>query len=330
MGDTMPHAFEPSRRNLLAACGAAAAATALTALAQGKPTVRLVQGYAPGGFIDVSARILAEAVAPLVGEPVIVDARPGANGGIAASFVASSKADGTTWLLTGLPHITNSAIGHAQPWSVDDFSGACFVSRQPSIAVAHPALGVKTLQELVALSKKSPGKLNFLNGGDGTVSHLTPEMLNFKYGASLTAVPYKGAAPGMSDLLTGRLQFGVLFPSVVAEYIASGKLVALATADEARFAGLPQVPTFAEAGFSDAFVSSRWYVLLPAKTPPALVNDISEKIQRALADAKVRAQLEQLGMTIASPSRPAEVDQYIRTSVSSWKSFFKESGLKFN
>ncbi len=326
----MTHSYDLDRRKFLSICGAGAAAMSMPAFAQGSGTVRIVQGYAAGGLVDLTARIIAEAVAPLLSEPVIVEAKPGGNGGIAATYVAGSKPDGTTWLLTGLPHITNTAMGQAMQWSIDDFAGVSFVSRQPSIAVAHPSLGVKTMQELVALSKKSPGKFNYLNGGDGTVSHLSPELLNHKYGAGLVGVPYKGAAAGITDLLTGRLQFGVLFPLTVAPYIASGKLVALATVDEARYGGMSDVPTIAEAGFSDALVTSKWFLLLPAKTPAKLVQEINEKVQKALADPKLRLQMEKQGMAIAERSSPTEVDQYIRSSVVTWKTFFKESGIKFN
>ncbi len=325
----MHAALDANRRHFLGLCGAAATAASLPALAQGPATVRIVQGYSPGGLVDVTARMIAEAVAPLLGETVIADARPGGNGSIAANYVAGSRPDGATWLLNGLPHITNAAMGQAMQWSIDQFTGLSFVSRQPSILVAHPSLGVKTLKDLVAYGKANPGKVNFLNGGDGSISHLVPELLTHKYGAGLVSVPYKGAPAGLSDLMTGRLQFACMFPLTTVPHVTSGKLVALATVDEVRYPGLPDLPTMAEAGFPEALVQSKWFLLLPAKTPAALVESLNEKVQKALGDPKLRAQMAQQGMTVAAPSRPAEVDQYIQTSVASWKTFFKESGLKF-
>lgn len=323
---TNSHYFQ--RRQFLGGCAALAGTAALPAMAQSR-TVRIVQGYAPGGLMDVTARIIAAAISPLIGDPVIVDSRPGASGGIASDFVADSKPDGTTILLQGLPHITNAAMGHASKWSVEDFAAVGFISRQPSILVAHSGLGIKTVKDLVAFSKKNPGAVNYMNAGNGSVSHLSMELLNHKYGAGMTEILYKGAAAGMPDLLVGRIQVASAFPLSVMPHIASGKLVPLATVDEARFSGLPDVPTIAEAGFPDALVTAKWFLLVPAKTPASILTDMSEKLRKALADPKARSQLEQQGMVVLDRSKPAEVDEFIRTSVTSWKTFFKDSGLKF-
>jgi tripartite-type tricarboxylate transporter receptor subunit TctC len=189
---------------------------------------------------------------------------------------------------------------------------------------------VKTLKEFVTLCKKSPGKMNFLNGGDGSISHLVPELLRHKYGVDIGNVPYKGAAPGMPDLLTNRVQLGVIFNSLAEPHLVSGRLVALAIVDETRAASLPQLPTISEAGFPDALVTSRWFLLAPAKTHPAVLASLSEKLQKGLADPATHKKFEGLGMVMIPPGPPVEVDRYIASAVGTWKTFFKDSGLKFN
>lgn len=318
-----------SRRKFVGAVGATAVASTLPSIAMADSTMRIVQGYAPAGVVGMVCRVIADALSPVVGEPVIVDSKPGGHGGIASAHVAKAKPDGRTMMLQGLPLVTNPAMGKAVGWKPEDFSGVCFIAQQPTIAVVNPKLGVKTLKEFVEYAKKHPGELSYLNGGNGSVGHLPPELLKANYGFDMVGVPYTGVAPGMPDLLANRLQFAMGFTTNVLKHIESGALIPLGINDDKRHPSLPDVPTFEEAGFGAGTVITKWYFVVPAQTPADVVKELGQKVQKAMqTDPKVAELLAKFGMNQAGPSQPAEVDQYIQSNVAKWNKFFKENPLK--
>lgn len=278
------------------------------ALPQAYPAraVTIVVPFPAGGSPDVFTRIVSEKVSANWGVPVVVEARPGAGGSIGAAQVARSPADGYTLLMATLSHVTNPGLsaGKSTWHPADDFSGIVELVNAPVVALVPASLPVRTLKEFVEYAKQRPGQLNYLMPGVGTSMHLNTEMLRLSSGIELQPIAYKGVPSGMPDLLTGRLAFAMSPMSVARGHVASGSLRALAVASPTRVKDLPDVPTFAEAGFPDAQVVS-WYALVaPARTPAAVRQRLNEEFSKALADPGVRDRLAQAGALISERSTP--------------------------
>jgi tripartite-type tricarboxylate transporter receptor subunit TctC len=247
--------------------------------------VTLVHPYAAGGPADTMARALAHQLEQRLRQPVIVDAKPGGAATIGTGFVARAKPDGYTLLVgTSAGHVVTPLMQKIPYDGVGDFAFVAVVANQPNVLVVHPALGVDSLQALIALAKREPGKLNYASAGAGGATHLGAEAFLQRAGIRATHVPYSGAAPALKDLLGGQVMMGMLNLAATQPFIEQGKLKALAYGAAKRSPVLPQVPTLAEAGFAETEVST-WYTLaVPKGTPPAVIEVLRKAVAEAGAD----------------------------------------------
>jgi tripartite-type tricarboxylate transporter receptor subunit TctC len=317
-----------SRRAALGAGMALAAAPG--AFAQSWPTkpMHFYVPYPVGGIVDIVARAVAEPMQVELGQPIVVDPRPGANSTLATSMVAQAPADGYTWVIATLAHVV---APHLQPVPYDaltDFQGVALVAVATSVAVVHPSVPVKTLKELVDYGRANPGKLNYLNPGNGSSIHLAAELLKSKAKFDMTSVPYRGIPPGMSDLLEGRLQVGILPTPLAVQPIQGDKLRALAFIGDARSPLLPDVPTFAEAGYGDAQVMSWYTIAVRAGTPPEIPDRIHAAAMKAIGGTETRARLDRAGCDVPAPRSPAAVQALYAADYARYGKLVKEAGIK--
>ena len=316
-----------TRRATLGAGMALAAAPGAAAQAWPAKPLHFYVPYPVGGIVDIVARTMAEPMQVELGQPIVVDPRPGANTTLATSMVAQAPADGYTWVLATLAHVV---APHLQPVPYDtlaDFQGVALVAVATSIAVVHPSLPVTTLKELVEYGRANPGKLNYLNPGNGSSNHLAAELLKRQEKFDMISVPYRGVPPGIPDLLADRLQFGILPTPMVLPHVLTGKLRALAFIGTARSPAMPEVPTFAEAGFANAQVVSWYTIAVRAGTPPAIVARLHEAAKKATAGAETRERLVKAGCDVPAPLSPAEIQALYAADYARYGKLVKDAGI---
>jgi tripartite-type tricarboxylate transporter receptor subunit TctC len=309
---------------LLLCCFATAAA------AQGYPNrpVRIVVGFAPGGGVDISARLLASKLSEYLGQQVVVENKPGAGTNIAAVEVAKSAPDGYSLFMNSPAVAINMALYANPPYDLErDFTGVSIFSKTTNLLVVPAAFEAKTAQELVKIAKQHPGKLNYASAGQGTTQHLAAELFKLRTGTSMVHVPYKGSGPSMSALLAGEVQLSFINPVAVGGHVKAGKLRALAVTDDKRTELMPEVPTMKEAGIEGVEVSLWYGLLAPAATPRAIVEQLSSATARATRDPGIREQLRKQG---AEPvgNTAAEFNAYLREELSRWSEVVKVSGAR--
>jgi tripartite-type tricarboxylate transporter receptor subunit TctC len=312
----------------LALCLLALGATQV--LAQAFPTkpLRVLVPFPPGGGTDVAARALAEHLSRELGQPAVVENRPGGNSIIATEAVAKAAPDGHTLLLTTDFHSINAAFGAGLPYdSLRDFAFVARVSTSPLMLVAHPATNAKTLGELVAAATASPGKLSFASLGTSSPHHLGFEWFKRMAGASILDVPYKGGGPALADLLGGQVNLMFIVAANGIRQARAGKLVALAVTGPARAGVAPEVPTFGESGYPE-FVLLNWYgVLAPAGTPRDAVTRLNAAIVGALATPVVAERLAGVGVDPA-PSTPEALEDWIKQDIERYRRIIALTGAK--
>lgn len=291
--------------------------------------VRFVVPFSPGGSTDTLARTIGVKMADTLGQQVVVDNRPGANGNIGMDIVAQAPPDGHTIVLG---YIANLAIGphlYAKlPYDpVKSYAPITLLAESPNILVAHPSLPVKSMKELIAYAKAHPGKLNFGSASVASVGHLTGIMLNQMAGIDLQHVPYKGSGQAVIDVVGGQIQLMFSGMSSVMPHIKANRLKPLAVTGAQRSEATPNVPTIAESGFP-GFSATAWYgVLAPAKTPAAAVKTLNKAIVDALAQPDVKQRLENLGFELIG-SPPQKLSEHIKTELKKWEKVVKASGAK--
>jgi len=294
----------------------------------GKP-VRFVVGFTPGGPSDILARALGQKLADAWRSPVLVENRPGAGGNIAAEAVAKSAPDGTTWLLGNNSILaTNQSLYRSLGYDpVKDFAPVALVAIQPNILVVNPEVPARSVQELIALAKSRPGRLNYASSGSGAAAHLAAELFKTMTGVDMVHVPYKGAQPALTDVIAGQAQLMFATSASVIPYIKAGRLRALAVTTARRSASVPDLPTVAEAGVP-GFEAITWHgVVVPAATPAALVERLNRDIVSALGERDLRERLESLGAEI-SPGTPRDFAAYIAREIPKWTRVVKDSGAR--
>ena len=244
--------------------------------------VRLLAGFAPGGTADIVARALAQKLTENIGQPVVVENRSGANGTIATELAARAAPDGYTILLNGPGHATNPALMKLSFDSMRDFTFISLAVELQNLVVVHPSFPPRSVQELIAFSRRNPGKVNFASSGTGTSVHLSAELFQYMTGVKWVHIPYKGGGPAVIELLAGQtsLMFGNL-PTVI-QHARAGKLRSLAVTGARRSSTAPNIPTVAESGIPGFEVTSWYGVIAPAKTPGAIVERLHGEIVRAL------------------------------------------------
>jgi tripartite-type tricarboxylate transporter receptor subunit TctC len=315
-----------NRRALLG--GAAAATLATPALAQAWPArpVRLVVGFPPGGTTDLAARVLLEPLTTRLGQPVVIENRPGGSGGnVGADVVAKAEPDGYTVLMQTVSSgaINHGLYGARMPHRPDAMTAVALVVKVPNAIYVTNALPVRTLQELVDYAKARPGRLNIGSSGVGTSLHMTGELLKQAAGIDMTHVPFRGAGPMLQEIIAGRVEVGVdNLPSVIG-HLREGRLRPLAVTTATRTPALPDVPTTAQAGFP-AVEATAWFgVTAPARTPQPVVDQLSRAINACLADPAVWSRLEDLGgqkpaLTPDGLSTPATFQAFIDAEIVKW------------
>ncbi len=278
--------------------------------------VTLLVGYAPGGAIDQSARLLAQALSERWGQSVVVENRAGANGTIAAARVATAKPDGQTLLVTATSHTLNRFVIKNLPYDVEtSFTPVALTVDVPNLLVVSAASPYKTLAELVDAMRTKQPPLSYASQGVGGIPHLAGEMFRMRTGTSLNHVPYKGASQGLSDVVAGFVDMSFPSPASAMPHITGGKLRALAVSAPERFPALKDVPTFAEAGIADFSIGTWHGVLAPAGTPAAIVAKINSDINAVITTAAFRDALAGQGNVAAAPITPAAFAAKLRNEM---------------
>ncbi|WP_064573236.1 Bug family tripartite tricarboxylate transporter substrate binding protein [Cupriavidus gilardii] len=324
----------PARRALLAAMAmlCAAAVPALSASAAeafpSKP-IRLIVPFTPGGTTDILARLVAQKAGEALGQPMVVENRPGAGGNIGAEAAARSAADGYTLLMGTLgTQVTNQFIYPRMPYdSAKDFAPVTLVANSPNVLLVNSTLPANSIGELIALARREPGKINYASTSTGGSPHLSGELLSMMAGVKMQHVPYKGAAPAMTDLLAGQvnLMFDNL-PSALAQ-IQGGKIKALAVTGVKRASVLPSVPTVRESGLPDYEVNSWFGLLAPAGTPPERVRRLQQAVDKVLAMPDVRKRIQELGAEPGGEGSAAFAAQ-IKADTDKWARVIRSAGIK--
>ena len=300
------------------------------AAAQGYPSrpVRIVVGFAPGGGVDISARVLAAKLAEYLGQQFVVENKPGAGTNIAAVEVARSAPDGYTLFMNSPAAVINMALYAKPPYDLErDFTGVSIFAATTNLLVVPASFEGKTAQDLVRIARQKPGALNYSSAGPGTTQHLAAELFKLRTGTNIVHVPYKGSGPSMTALLANEVQLSFINPVAVGGHVKSGKLRALAVTDSKRAELMPEVPTMKEAGI-DGVEVSLWYALLaPAATPRDAVSKLAAAVARAAKDPATREQLRKQGAEAVGNS-PAEFNAYLREEYARWSEVVKVSGAK--
>jgi len=301
------------------------------ALAQEYPSkaIRIVVAYPPGGASDVTARVLAQKLSEAWNQQVVVDNRPGANGILALEHAAKQPADGHVLLMANLgPNAINPAVYPKLPYDpLKDFAAVTLTTMVPQVLVVSAASDFRTLKDFLDRARVEPGKLAYGTGGNGSANHLGVELMASIAGVKLSAVPYKGDAPAMTDVLSGQL--AATLPTVVAALpqIRSGKLRALAVGTKARVAALPDVPTMQEAGIA-GYESSSWGgVMAPGGTPAPVVAKLHAEFARILRLPDVQERMAGLGATVLAQG-PAEFATFLADEIRKWDGVAKKAGIR--
>ncbi len=290
--------------------------------------IRFLVPYPVGGIVDIVARAVADAMQGELSQPIVVDPRPGGNSTLATSLVAQAPADGYTWVIATLSHVVAPHLQTVPYDALADFQGVALVAVATSVATVNAGLPVKTLKELVEYGRANPGKLNYLNPGNGSSIHLAAELLKNHSKFDMTSVPYRGIPPGMTDLLEGRLQVGLLPGPLALPHVKSGKLRALAFIADQRSKALPEVPTFAEVGFGEAQVQSWYTIAVRSGTPPEIVGKIHAAAMKAIASPETRERLDRASCDVPSSRPPAAVQALYAADYARYGKLVKEAGIK--
>jgi tripartite-type tricarboxylate transporter receptor subunit TctC len=305
-------------------------AAAMPALAQDYPNrpIRFIVPYPPGGGTDVVARIMSDALAADLGQPIIIDNRGGAAGNVGTDIAAKAPADGYNILFTLSSHTINPKLYDKLPFDVErDFVPISLAALIPQILVVHPSVPANNVQELIALAKANPGKLNYASVGTGSPGHIAGELFKIKTGVDIVHIPYKGGGPAVVDTIGGQVQ--LLFVSMPAawQHVKAGKLKAIAVASAKRSVAAPDLPTIAESGVPDYAVESWYGALAPAKTPPAAVARLNAAFAKVLGNPQIKEKLLAQGAE-AAPSTQAEMDRVIKEELEKWDLVIKTAKIK--
>ncbi len=302
------------------------------ALAESYPNrpIRLIVGYPPGGANDILARQLAASLGEALKVQMLVENRPGANAIIAADLVAKAPADGYTLLAGGLSSLVLNALTYAKvPYSpLTDFTGISTVASSPVLFAVGPGLKVGSVTELVAQARERPGQLDFVTVGTGGSTRLVFELFKTVAGVDVRFVPYKGAAPGITDLVAGRVHAMAVDYAALSAPVREGRLRAIAITSPTRHPGMPEVPTMAEQGLPGMTLGN-WYALLgPARMPEAVARRLHEAVVAAVHSADFVKRLDSMGMEPMTSATPAALADYIRSEHDRWAGVIATAGIK--
>jgi tripartite-type tricarboxylate transporter receptor subunit TctC len=310
--------------------GSALLAVITSAAAQTWPSrqIQLVVPYPPGGVVDFIARTVGQRLATQVGQPVVVDNRPGAGGIIGVEYAARSMPDGHTIVLMDPAIVINPSLQDKVPYDLNkDLQAVAVIGSSPLVLVVNPSLPAATLPSLVEYARANPGKLNFVSAGIGTTPHMAGELLKLRAAVSMTHVPYKGSGPAMSDLVAGQVQTGFSSITAALPFIRDNRLRALATTGSKRSAALEDVPTVIESGYAGFEVDLWLGLFTPANVPPALVGRMNAEILKALEDQAVRAAFAKVGVEPRAVN-VEESGRFVRSEFAKWATVVRDAKLK--
>lgn len=306
----------------------ALAASSLHVQAQPYPNqpIRLIVPFAAGGPSDVLARAFSQKLGEDLGQPVIIDNKPGAGTNLAAEFVARSKPDGYTifLMMVGTQAINEALYKKLSYSTVKDFAPITLVASSSLMFVANPSVPVKNASELIAYAKANPGKVNFGSSGTGTPLHLGGELFNVQAGTDITHVPYKGAAPALTDVLGGQIQTAMIGTPAALPYVKSGKLTPIGVTSLKRSPNAPEVPAIAET-LPNFEVELVYALVAPAGTPNAIIKRLNAQMGTILNNPEVKTQLASRGFDVQT-STPEQLGAYIKAEVTKWAPIVKKSG----
>jgi len=308
---------------ILMAIGAAASAQSFPA----KP-IRVVIPFVAGGSSDITGRAIASKFQELLGQPGVVENRPGANGAIAAEFVAKAEPDGYTILVgsIGVFSINAALFKDLRYHPVRDFAPITLAVTTPNVLITKPALAAKSMKEVVEFAKRNPGRLSYCSSGSGSSDHLTAELLKQMTGTFVLHVPYRGGAACQTDLMGGQVDISFQNLGAVTGYIRGNRMKALAVTSKSRHPQLADVPTVAEAGFPDLVVTSWQAAAAPAKTPRDVVARLNDAMVKALRSPDIRERMNQIGFDVVA-STPDEFGRFMKEEVDRWTRVVQRGGI---
>ncbi len=313
--------------------GAALAAAFVSCAAHAQPfpskPIRVIIPFVAGGSSDIVGRAIGAKFQEYLGQPAVVENRPGANGAIAAEFVAKSEPDGHTLLVgsIGVFAINAGLYKDLRYQPLRDFAPITLAVTTPNVLVTRPDLPAGSLQELVQLAKKNPGRLSYCSSGAGSSDHLTAELMKQMSGTFAVHVPYRGGAACQTDLMGSQVDYSFQNLGAVTNYIKAGRMKALAVTAKARHAQLPDVPTVVEGGLPGLVVTSWQAAAAPAKTPREIVAKLHEATARALRSADIRERMNQIGFDVVA-STPEQFGSFMREEVERWTGVVRKGGIQ--
>ena len=319
------------RRNFLhlAAGAAALPAVSRVARAQAYPTrpVRIIVPFAPAGSADIVARLIGQWLSERLGQPFVIENRPGAGTNIGTEAVVRAPADGYTLLLVGSSSAINATLYDKLTFNfIRDIAPVASIIRQPNVMLVNPSVPAKTVPEFIAYAKADPGKINMASAGNGSSSHVFGELFKMMAGVNIVHVPYRGGAPALTDLLAGQVQATFVPVPASIEYVRAGKLRALAVTTTTRSDALPDIPTVGD--FVRGYEASGFVGLgAPKNTPAEIIEKLNKEINAALADEKIKARLAEVG-SVPMPMSPAEFEKIVVEETEKWGKVIRAANIK--
>lgn len=290
--------------------------------------IRIVVPFSAGGGVDTLARLVGQKVSDQVGQPVVIDNRPGAGGNIATAFVAKAPADGYTILIGANGLVANTTLYPTQSFDMQrDFTAVGYIGQSPLILLSSPAFPVRTLGELIAKAKAEPGKITYATGGNGTSGHLATELLKQLAKIDLTHIAYKGGTQAFVDLETARVNVMLIDPPLAMPMIKAQRLRPIAVGSAQRFPLLPDVPTMSEAGVPGIDATVWWGFVAPTGTPREIVNRLNAEINKALADPSIRERLDGMGVLV-TPWSAEQFGAFLKAETDKWATVIKGAGIR--
>ena len=289
--------------------------------------VRIIAGFAAGGGVDITARLVGQWLTDRLGQPFLIENRTGADGNIATETVVNATADGYTHLLATLPNAVNATLyPHLKFNFLRDIASVAGVIRVPMVVLVHPSLPVKTIPELIAYAKENPGKINMASAGTGSAPHMAGELFNAMAQTSMVHVPYRGQSQALTDLLGGQVQLLFAAAPGTADHIRSGRLRALAVTSPSQADVLKDLPMIASS--LPGYEASQWYgIAAPAKTPPDIIERLNKEINAAFADHTMQARFAAIAGE-PMPGSPADFGKLIADETEKWAKIVTSAGLK--
>ncbi|MGE0559249.1 MAG: Bug family tripartite tricarboxylate transporter substrate binding protein [Burkholderiales bacterium] len=298
--------------------------------AQGYPSkpVRMIIPFPPGGSLDIAMRVIGPKMSEVIGQNVIIDSRPGADGNIGTEIVARSPADGYTVLIHAVPLVVNPSLRRKLPFNVEkDFTPVSLLTASPLVLVVNPSVPAKSIKELVTIAKSQPGKLTYASAGNGSNLHMAAELLNNVTGSKMLHVVYKGGGPALIAVLSGETDLSYLNIAAILPYAQSGRLRPLGITSAQRSPLIPDVPTIAESG-APGYEFTAWAgALVPAGTPKDVVNKLYDGFSKALRSPEATKRFAEQGAIIVGSS-PDEYAKFVKAELAKWAKVVREAGIK--